>query len=107
MESSSATYVDSLRSWIVAIGAFITVLLVNGSLKSLGVMLPEIQKEFAGTNTGVIGLTLTLGHGFGAMLCKLRHPQYTVIKTTIKLSMDVTLVSFELVGSAYISIYTA
>ena len=80
MESFSTTHVDGFRSWIVALGAFITVLLVNGSLKSLGVMLPEIQKEFADTNTGVIGLTLTLGHGFGALLCKLSHSQCTLLK---------------------------
>ena len=61
---------DSEWSWIVSVGAFIAMFLEVGTVKSLGVLLPELREQF-GTQTWAIGLAIAILPGFGAITCKL------------------------------------
>ncbi len=56
-------------AWIVTLATFITTALGSGTLKALGVMLPTLRQQFS-TQTWVIGLSIALTPGFGAMTCK-------------------------------------
>ena len=60
---------DSEWSFIISGGAFIVMFLETGTLKSLGVLLPELREEFT-THTWVIGLAIAILPGFGAVSCK-------------------------------------
>ena len=63
---------DSSWAWVAAFGGFVTLLLVNGLKKSLGLLLPHLQEEFV-TDTWVIGLSVSLGQALGAIICKFRN----------------------------------
>ena len=49
---------DSSWSWVVSAGAFITLLLYNGVVKSLGVLLPVLSQQFS-QKSWVIGLCIS------------------------------------------------
>ena len=61
---------DTKWSWIISVCAFIAMFLETGTVKSLGVLLPELRQQF-GTHTWVIGLAIAILPGFGAVSCKL------------------------------------
>ena len=56
-------------AWMVMLGAFISTFLETGIVKALGVLLPVLRDQFA-TDTWVIGLSIALIPGFGALICK-------------------------------------
>ena len=60
---------DKGWAWIVSIGTFIAVFIDIGIVKSLGVLLPTLRQQFS-TDTWVIGLSIALIPGFGALTCK-------------------------------------
>ena len=62
-------HVDDLWAWVVATFAFMYYILVFGTIKSLGVLLPHIQEEFS-TETWIIGMIVSLGYVFGTLLSK-------------------------------------
>ena len=62
-------HIDDFRAWTVATFAFIYNILVYGTVKCLGVLLPHIQEEFA-TETWIIGFIVGLGYEFGSLLSK-------------------------------------
>ena len=64
--------VDGILAWIVAVSIFSAALLVNGTIKSLGLLLIEIREEFS-TDTWVIGLSVSLGQVLGGILCKCNY----------------------------------
>ena len=61
--------IDSSWSWLVSVGAFLTTLLEIGMVKALGVLLPILRDQYA-SQTWIIGLTISLVPGFGAISCK-------------------------------------
>ena len=67
---------DSEWSFIISVGVFIVMFLETGTLKSLGVLLPELREEFT-THTWVIGLAIAILPGFGAVTCKLLMKCFT------------------------------
>ena len=69
---------DSCWSWIVLVGVFVAIMLEIGIVKCLGVLLPELREQFS-TDTWVIGLTISLVPGFGAVTCRSSLRQYWVI----------------------------
>ena len=60
---------DGGWAWMVLLGAFISMFLETGIVKAFGVLLPVIRDEFS-TDTWVIGLSISLIPGFGALTCK-------------------------------------
>ena len=59
---------DHPSSWLIAFAAFIAMFLETGTVKALGVMLPTLRQQFS-TLTWVIGLSISLTPGFGAITC--------------------------------------
>ena len=70
------SHVDDRRACSVATFAFIYYILVFGTVKCLGVLLPHIQEEFS-TETWIIGFIVSLGYELGTLLSK---KQYTLVQ---------------------------
>ncbi|XP_072044768.1 monocarboxylate transporter 13-like [Amphiura filiformis] len=76
---------DKGWAWMITLAAFISMALETGTIKSLGVMLPSLRQQFS-TQTWVIGLSIALAPGFGAVTCpfagalsKRLTPRHTVM----------------------------
>ena len=61
--------IDQDWAWIVMIGTFLAMFLETGIVKALGVLLPVLRQQFI-TDTWVIGLSIAMMPGFGALTCK-------------------------------------
>ena len=61
--------VDSSKAWLIAFAAHICVAIHEGTAKSLGVMIPEITRDFQ-TADWVVGLIIALMSSFGAIASK-------------------------------------
>ena len=66
MASSS---VDSGKAWLIAFAAHICVAIHEGTVKALGVMMPEITRDFQ-TAEWVVGLIIALMSSIGAIASK-------------------------------------
>ncbi|XP_072019838.1 monocarboxylate transporter 12-like [Amphiura filiformis] len=62
--------IDHGWAWLVCYGAFTALLLETGTVKALGVLLPDLREQFT-THTWIVGLMISLVPGFGAVTCPL------------------------------------
>ena len=63
-------------SYVVLIGVSLVLLLEQGTIKSLGVFLPQLQEQFV-TATWVIGLAISFTPGIGSLACKYSTNEYS------------------------------
>ena len=61
--------VDSSKAWLVAFAAHICVAIHEGTVKALGVMIPEITRDFQ-TADWVVGLIIASMSSIGAIASK-------------------------------------
>ena len=79
--------IDSRWLFVISVGTFTVMFLETGTLKSLGVLLPELREEFT-TYTWVIGLAIAVLSGFCAVTCKLLRG------LTVNVDYTVTVICF-------------
>ncbi|XP_072047230.1 monocarboxylate transporter 13-like [Amphiura filiformis] len=86
-------------AWMITLSSLISTGLGNGTMKSLGVMLPTLRQQFS-TKTWVIGLSISFITAFGAVTCPIagamsKHltPRHTVMTFSLVAVIGLILAS--------------